>query len=201
MNHSLLLLSWDPKSCTTSGIYVYRDSRDNQLFLIRSRALGSQARIPMALILLLFVSCIEAALREIGYGRNSVKTVEARLEPVGMKPGAYGLDDNDLPADYSSAHQRLVNASRLLDNSSHQFLYALTDSIACFFNDLPRWTLWPTDPRLNTDLMELEDQYCQLQQTVSRMRSDGDCSIRRIDLLMKVVSVMYILFALPKHSV
>ncbi|KAL8651754.1 MAG: hypothetical protein Q9226_004569 [Calogaya cf. arnoldii] len=185
--HSLLLLSWDPSSSVTSGFFAYEDDNYNQKFLSYLRRLGSQARLPMAPLLLLLRAWIERAWAFNSQGQRLLKSVEVALGFAGVSAADFGFGDNDIPADHATAHQSLVKASTWFTSRNYQFMYAVTDAAALLLRDWPRWTLWQNGQIPKAAMSELDAQLSHLQMVTGSIKLVADQALTRVDLQMRLL--------------
>ncbi|KAL8846478.1 MAG: hypothetical protein Q9221_008444 [Calogaya cf. arnoldii] len=185
--HSLLSLSWDPSSSVTSGFFAYEDDNYNQKFLSYLRRLGSQARLPMAPLLLLLRAWIERAWAFNSQGQRLLRSVEVALGFAGVSAADFGFGDNDIPADHATAHQSLVKASTWFTSRNHQFMYAVTDAVALLLRDWPQWTLWQKGQIPKAAMSELDAQFAHLQMVTGSIKLVADQALTRVDLQMRLL--------------
>ena len=186
--HSRVLLSWDPLSSVTSGFFAYEDTKESQKFLSYVRRLGSQARLPMAPLILLLRAWIERTWALNSEGQRLLKSVEVALGFAGFSAADFGFADNEIPADHATAHRFLVVASTWFTSREHMVMYAFTDTVVLLFQDWPQWHLWQDSQIPRTAMSELDSQFAHLQMATNAIKLIADQDLARVDLQIKVVN-------------
>ena len=197
--HGLVMLSWDPLSYITSGIFAYQDSAWTEDFLSDVRRLGSQARLPLAPVCLLLHKGTAVAKDKNREGRRLLNTVAVALGYATESKEYFGFREEEIPADYTMAHKNLVRAAGNVISTHHQFLYTATNALLLLFQDWPQWPWWQNDQIPTTAMCELDVQFTQFRSMVREIKSEADSILMSIDLHMKVVCILSHLFPQPPY--
>lgn len=182
------LLSWDPESCVTSGIFTYESGLGNENIIMPIiRGLRSQARHPMSLIMAVLESYTKLFRSTIHLGLSGVLEVEHSLGLVGVA----ALSNDQLrqpPQYYSKAHARLVEAHARCNGPYYNFISASTASVTSIFDTL---RLPPGEPGRGSIAFQLRQSRIRvdnLQIMLKHYQEEADSLLPRIDLALRVVS-------------
>lgn len=184
-----IFVSWDPETCTTSSYLVLEGACDSNGFrrqiMSTIRQLGGQARIPLALVLLILASDMRNLLHDYRKAYDLANAVERRLGLTGTHRSR--LDVQHLPLDHASAHTNLIRVFQCCAYIKSPFIHALNEHLKHCFAGMNEWVNRSGKEFLQGDLSQLQDAYENMYSRLSLLRDHAATVEIRADVHMRVV--------------
>lgn len=182
---SCALLSWNPRSCVTSGYLSYDKSAHGVLLINQLRRLGSQARLPgtsMFLLLKLWVDDLQS-VKDVT--RNTVLDVRLKLGTLERHYGRPIFEDR--PDDPTILHKTLMTAFERCYDVRKIFIRLLMGALVSCIEGLFQTQHFHDNTSLQVDSWELRLQFSQLRAVIASIDADFDKILANIDFCQRVL--------------